>query len=138
MTQLVILSLYTVSILTLDLLILSFNDFYLIRLIVHTTTLYVNIDFDSDFAPVHSGVPHSSVLGTILFTMHIKPLSAIIESHTIIHRSFANDLQLQMSAPTDEISDLLHYMQTCINDVEAWATANMPKLNDKTEVMLVT
>ena len=34
----------------------------------------------SAFAPVHSSVPHGSVHGPILFTMHIKPLSAIIDS----------------------------------------------------------
>ena len=93
----------------------------------------------SDFAPVHSGVPQGSVLGPILFTMYIKPLSAIIDSHSIIHHSFADDLQLQMSAPPDRISELLHSMQSCISDVKVWATANMLKLNDsKTELMLVT
>ena len=71
--------------------------------------------------------------------MYIRPLSAIIDSHSIIHHSFADDLQLQMSAPPDRISVLLHSMQTCISDVKAWATANMLKLNDnKTELMLVT
>ena len=91
------------------------------------------------FAPVHSGVPQGSVLGPILFTMYIKPLSAIIDSHSIIHHSFADDLQLQMSAPPDRISELLHSIQSCISDVKAWATANMLKLNDsKTELMLVT
>ena len=61
----------------------------------------------SAFAPVHSGVPYGSVLGPILFTMYIKPLSAIIDSHSIIHHSFADDLQLQMSAPLMEyLSDL--------------------------------
>ena len=44
-----------------------------------------------------------------------------------------------MSAPPDRISELLHSMQSCINDVKALATANMLKLNDnKTELMLVT
>ena len=75
----------------------------------------------------------------ILFFMYIKPLSAIIDSHSIIHHSFADDIQLLMSAPPDEISELLHSIQSCISDVKAWATANMFKLNDnKTELKLVT
>ena len=68
--------------------------------------------------------------------MNVNPLS---DTHSIIHHSFADDLQLQMSAPPDRISDELHSMQSCICDVKAWATANMLKLNDnKTELMLVT
>ena len=74
----------------------------------------------------------------MLFTMYIKPLSVIIDTHSIIHHSFADDLQLQMSAPPDRISELLHPMQSCISDVKAWTTANMFKLNEKTELMLVT
>ena len=80
-----------------------------------------------------------SVLGPILFTMYFKPLSAIIDSHSIIHYSFADDLQLQMSAPPDRLSELLHSMQSCISDVKDWATANMLNLNgSKTDLMLVT
>ena len=91
----------------------------------------------SAFTHVRSGVPQGSVLSPILFT--IKPLSAIIDSHSTIHHSFADDLQLQMSAPPDRISELLHSMQSCISDVKAWATSNMLKLNDNmTELMLVT
>ena len=103
-------------------------------------THYVSLcNHCSNFAPVHSGVPQGSVLGPMLFTMYIKPLSAVIDSHSIIHHSFADDLQLQMSAPPDRISELLHSMQSCISDVKAWATANMLKLNDsKTKLMLVT
>ena len=71
-----------------------------------------------------------SVLGPTLFTTYIKPLSAIIDSHSIIHHSFADDLQLQMSAPPDRISELLHSIQSYISDIKAWATANMLKLND--------
>ena len=106
----------------------------------HDRTHYVSLcNHCSDFAPVHLGVPQGSVLGPMLFTMYIKPLSAIIDSHSIIHHSFADDLQLQMSAPPDRISELLHSMQSCMSDVKAWATANMLKLNDsKTELMLVS
>ena len=75
-------------------------------------THYVSLsNHCSAFAPVHSGVPQGSVLGSILFTMYIKPLSAIIDSHSIIHHLFADDLQLQISAPPDRISELLHSIQ---------------------------
>ena len=71
--------------------------------------------------------------------MYIKPLPAIFDSHSIIHHSFADDLQLQMSASPDGISELLHSMLSGMGDVKALATANMLKLNDnKTELMLVT
>ena len=74
----------------------------------------------------------------MLFTMYINPLPAIIDSHSIIHHSFADDLQIQMSAPPDRISELLHSMQSCVSDVNDWATANMLKHNDnKTELKLV-
>ena len=64
----------------------------------------------SAHAPVHSGVPQGSVLGPILFTMYIKPLSAIIDSHSIMHHSFADDLQLLMSAP---LREYLSYFILC-------------------------
>ena len=63
-------------------------------------THYVSLsNHCSAFAPVHSGVPQGSVLGPILLTMYAKPLSAIIDSHSITHHSFADDIQIQMSAP---------------------------------------
>ena len=101
-------------------------------------THYVSIsNHCSAFATVHSGIPQRSVLGPILFTMYTKPLSDIINSHSFIHHSFADDIQLQMSAPPGGISELLHSIQSCIIDVKAWATANMPNLNDnKTGLML--
>ena len=71
--------------------------------------------------------------------MYVKPLSAIIDSHSSMHHIFADDLQSQMSAPPYKIFELLHSMQLCMSDVKAWAPTNMSKLNDnKTKLMLVT
>ena len=58
--------------------------------------------------------------------------------HSITNYSFSDYLQLQMSSPPDKIFELHHFMQSCISDVNAWATVNMLKLNDKTELLLVT
>ena len=65
----------------------------------------------------------------MLFTMYIKPLSAIIDSNSINQHSFADDLKLLISAPPEGLSDLLRSMQSCMCDVNAWATANMLNLN---------
>ena len=75
----------------------------------------------------------------LCFSTCILSLCLPLLTHTIIHHSFADDIQLQMSAPPDRLSELLHSMQSCIGDVKAWATANMLKLNEnKTELMLIT
>ena len=70
--------------------------------------------------------------------MYIKPLSAIINTHSFIHHSFSDDKQLQMSNKMDKISELLQSRQSCMSDLKNWATANMLRLNDnETELRLV-
>ena len=102
-------------------------------------TQYVSLSYRcSAFTPVHSGVPQVTVLSPLLYSMYIKPLSVIIDSHSITHHSFADDLQIQMSAHPGKIPELLHSTQSCISHAIGWATTNMPKLNDKTEFLLVT
>ena len=83
--------------------IATLPDFCIMSL--HTTSLYLIIVL------LLLLCTQGSVHGPMLFTMYIKPLPAIIDSHSIIHHSFADDLQPQMSAPPDGISELLHSMQ---------------------------
>ena len=130
LTQLIILSLYTYPCTHTD---FGFTDSvrqWFSSYLTDRTHYFSLSNHCSAFTHVHSGVPHGSVLGPILFTMYTKPLSAIIDSHSIIHHSFADDLQLQMSAQPSRISELLHSMQSCICDAKAWETVNMLKLND--------
>ena len=54
-----------------------------VSLLIHCSTL----------DPVHSRVSRSSVLGTILFTIYIMPLSSIIDSHCLTYHSFADNIQ---------------------------------------------
>ena len=76
------------------------------------------------------GVQCYELFGGIALKNHTFSFFIFIDIHSIIHHSFADDLQLHMSAPPDRVSELLLSMQSCICDVKAWATANMLKLND--------
>ena len=69
-------------------------------------------NYCSASAPVHPGVPQGTVIGPIFFTMYIKPLSIIIDSHYIMYNSFTDDLQLPMSSPPNKISKLIHSMKS--------------------------
>ena len=58
-------------------------------------------------------------------------MSTINDSNSIRQHSFADDLQLQMFAPLDKISNRLHPMQSCIIDIKVLAYEKMLDLNDK-------
>ena len=83
------------------------------------------------------GVPQGSVLGPILFVLHTTPLSDIIANHSVNHQLFADDTQLQKSAPLSEVTNLTKEFNACTGDIKSWMTENELKLNDdKREVLL--
>ena len=60
-------------------------------------------DYVSQVSSLSYGVPHGSVLGPVLFILYTKPLSDLIQCHSIESQSFADDTQLQVSAPPPNI-----------------------------------
>ena len=105
-----------------ELLILSFNGFHLIWLIVHTTSLYLIIAL---ILLLYTQVFLRVQFLALFFSPCILSLCLPLLTHTlsyIIHLLAITDLQLQMPAPPDRISELLHSIQSCISDIKSWAT----------------
>ena len=70
------------------------------------------------------GVPQGSVLGPILFVLYITSLSDIIANHYVNHQLFADDTQLQKSAPRSEVTNLTKERNACTDDIKTWMTEN--------------
>ena len=82
------------------------------------------------------GVPQGSVLGPVLYTMYTQPLGAIIRKHQIPFHMYADDTQLYKSVPPTQTAQLIHDIQTCIEEIKSWMTSNKLKMNDdKTEII---
>ena len=69
----------------------------------------------------------ASLLGPVLFILYTAPLFDVMDSHSVFHHSFADDTQLQNSAPPQQVDEL---MQQCVHDIKSWMTRNKLKLND--------
>ena len=74
---------------------------------------------------VVSGVPQGSVLGPLLFLIHIHDINSNIINSTVT--SFADDTRISMAVNSAEDSALL---QTDLNSIYEWAETNNMKFNN--------
>ena len=90
----------------------------------------------SDRLELNFGVPQGSVLGPLLFTLYVAPISDITNTHGLDNMFYADDSQLYVSLSSNDNSALIS-LEKCITEIKAWMKTNLLKLNDsKTEVIL--
>jgi len=95
-------------------------------------------DVKSSPSPLKYGVPQGSVLGPVLFTMYMQPLSSVIKSSGHYYHFFADDSQLHDSTAPSGIPNLARDVGCCIEEVAGWMNANKLKMNDeKTEIIAI-
>ena len=83
------------------------------------------------------GVPHGSMMGLLLFTSYIRPISDIAISHGFRYHIYMRMTRNFTSRliPVFQVQ-ALSTLTRCINEIKTWMSSNCLKLNDsKTRVL---
>ena len=81
-----------------------------------------------------SGVPQGSVLGSLLFSLHISPIAHIASSFGLIQQQYADDTQLYIAIYRNSFLTFIHQLEEGLSPLNVWFSLNGLALNpDKSD-----
>ena len=99
---------------------------------------FVIMDNFSSLTSLSSGMPQSSVLGTMLFFLYTSPMCSIIVQHDLLFHQYADDITLFTVGSHPDPSPTLLKLSSCLSALNSWFSQSQLKLNPtKSEVMFV-
>ena len=90
--------------------------------------------YSSSSATMKFGVPQGSILGPLLFSLYMLPLSASFDKYGIQYHCYADDTQIYLPvAPQNTCT--LNKLYSCLNDIKSWMACNFLQLKDRKSVV---
>jgi len=68
----------------------------------------------------HTGVPQGSVLGPILFSLYISPITDLVLQYSVSLQQYADDIQLYIACSVSDAASALSTLESCLASLYSW------------------